>query len=162
MSTLCTHTHTHTKITCTLCARTHVSWSAAMLKLNQSACTSSQCYSIYTQRVTSGCQMRSEKLFSRSRKQELPFSNGTVDIQNFQHWALVYFVPKYVGVVLWLDKGNFPKKICILCVCVKINVSLNLFVFGSRFRTLAVAVILFKISLPRYVSLTSKDTKPLV
>ena len=102
------------------------------------------------------------KLFSRSRKQELPFSNGTVDIQNFQHWALVYFVPKYVGVVLWLDKGNFPQKICILCVCVKINVSLNLFVFGSRFRTLAVAVILFKISLPRYVSLTSKDTKPSV
>ena len=36
------------------------------------------------------------------------------------------------------DEGDFPK-MCILCVCIIINKRvLNLFVFGSCFRTLAV------------------------
>ena len=46
-------------------------------------------------------------------------------------------------------------KMCILCVCVKINKrSLNLFVFGSCFRTLA--VILFQIYLFFHVERTKR------
>ena len=61
----------------------------------------------------------------------------------------IFLVDLLVSLVQYLedcwrdnDEGDFPK-MCILCVCIIINKRvLNLFVFGSCFRTLA--VILFQ------------------
>jgi len=86
-------------------------------------------------------QINGEKLWRMKEKTYLVLVEFLQLVRCLEDWQQVSFC----GLIV--DKGDFHPKMCILCVCVKINkVCVILFVFGSCFRMLA--VILSQIFIP--------------